>query len=497
MTGGNLPTEVQSALKNTKMLVVDDSRSNRRLLQQIFQSEGCQVACAESGEEAVGTFQTCSPDIVLLDLRMPLNDGLETLRRLRAASRSVPILMLTAHGDMNAAVEATNLGADDFISRPINNEELVLRVTHAIEHRRLLDEIESLRTKATEGQVIGGLAARSTAMSQIIENIRRVAKSTLTVLVVGETGTGKELVARALHQESEREDKPFVAVDCGALPESIIESELFGYHRGAFTGADRQKPGYFEAADGGTLFLDEVGNLPPATQVKLLRVIQERELRPLGSVHSAPIDVRIIAATNERLDSQIRLGRFRADLFYRLAEFSLNVPPLRERLKDISMLARRFMEEAALELRRPICSIAPGALELLTSHGWPGNVRELRNVMRNAVVQCRGVVIEPEQILLALGITERGEAPAEIEQLTTLPGPLRKVRSKALASIERGAISEALRFTHGNKAAAARLLQVDVKTLYSKLRRYDLDLPNGKYLTADRGGEARLVKDAK
>jgi DNA-binding NtrC family response regulator len=383
-------TTTESSLKNTKLLVVDDSQTNRRLLQAIFGSEGCDVAVAESGDEALPALQAHAPDIVLLDVRMPELDGIQTLRRLRPAAPNIPILMLTSYGDLDAAVEATSLGADDFISRPISNGDLVVRVAHAVEHRRLLDELDILRTKLSEGQFIRRRMGPSGAMSAIVDSIRRVAKSNLTVLITGETGTGKELVARTVHQESDRRDMPFIGVDCGALPENIIESELFGYHKGAFTGADRQKPGYFEAAEGGTLFLDEVGNLPSATQVKLLRVIQERELRPLGSVQSSPLDVRLIAATNEKLEAGISTARFRADLYYRLAEFSIAIPSLRERRENLPMLARRFMEEAALELRRPICSVSPGAIEALMAHSWPRNIRELRNVMRNAVVQCRG-----------------------------------------------------------------------------------------------------------
>ncbi len=464
----------ESSLKNAKLLVVDDSHSNRRLLQAIFGSHGCDVALAESGDAALPALEAHAPDIVLLDLRMPGLDGIQTLRRLRPAAPNIPILMLTSYGDLDAAVEATSLGADDFISRPITNDDLVVRVAHAIEHRRLLDELDTLRTKLSEGQFIRRLMAPSSAMSTIVDSIRRVAKSSLTVLITGETGTGKELVARAVHQESDRHDKPFIAVDCGALPENIIESELFGYHRGAFTGADRQKPGYFEAAEGGTLFLDEVGNLPPATQVKLLRVIQERELRPLGSVQFSPLDVRLIAASNEKLEEGIPTARFRADLYYRLAEFSIAVPPLRERREDLPMLARRFMEEAALELRRSICSVSPGAIDALMAHSWPGNIRELRNVMRNAVVQCRGVVVEVDNVRLAMGLIERGGTAPESELTISLPMPLRKIRNEALATIERKAIADALRYTDGNKAAAARLLEVDVKTLYAKLRAYDL-----------------------
>ena len=472
-------TNVDSSLKNTRLLVVDDSQANRRLLQAIFGSEGCDVDLAENGDEALPAIEAHAPDIVLLDVRMPGLDGIQTLRRLRPAAPNIPILMLTSYGDLDAAVEATSLGADDFINRPISNDDLVVRVAHAVEHRRLLDELESLRIKLSEGQFITRLMGPSAAMSTIVDSIRRVAKSNLTVLITGETGTGKELVARAVHQESERRDKPFVAVDCGALPENIIESELFGYHRGAFTGANRQKPGYFEAAEGGTLFLDEVGNLPLATQVKLLRVIQERELRPLGSIHASPLDVRLIAATNEKLEARIPAAGFRADLYYRLAEFSIAIPSLRDRREDIPMLARRFMEEAALELRRPICSVSPGAIGVLMAHSWPGNIRELRNVMRNAVVQCRGaVVIEVDHVRLALGRSEPTEMAPDPALPLAPPMPLRKVRDEALAGIERKAIADALRYTKGNKAAAARLLEVDVKTLYAKLRLYDLGSPD-------------------
>jgi DNA-binding NtrC family response regulator len=467
----------ESALKNTKLLVVDDSHINRQLLKAIFGSAGCEVALAESGEQALPALTANTPDIVLLDLRMPGLDGIQTLQQLRPAAPNIPILVLTSYGDLEAAVKATSLGADDFISRPISNDDLVIRVAHAVEHRRLLDELEVLRTKLSEGQFIRRLMAPSAAMSAVVDSIRRVAKSNLTVLITGETGTGKEVVARAVHEESERRDKPFVAVDCGALPENIIESELFGYHKGAFTGADRQKPGYFDAAEGGTLFLDEVGNLPPATQIKLLRVIQERELRPLGTVQSSPLDVRLIAATNEKLEAHIPSTRFRADLYYRLAEFSISIPSLRERLEDVPMLARRLMQEAALELRRPICSVSPGAIEVLRAHSWPGNIRELRNVMRNAVVQCRGVVVESDNVRLALGLIERAKMAPELT--VSPPTPLRKLRDAALAAIERKAIADALRYTKGNKAAAARLLEVDVKTLYAKLRLYDLDSKDG------------------
>jgi DNA-binding NtrC family response regulator len=468
-------TTTESSLKNAKLLVVDDSQANRRLLDAIFRSEGCEVALAESGDQALPALREHTPDIVLLDVRMPGLDGIQTLRRLRPVAPDIPILMLTSYGDHDAAVEATSLGANDFIGRPISNDDLVARVAHAFEHRKLLEDLESLHGKVSDGQFVTRLRGPSAATSTIVDSIRRVAKSNLTVLITGETGTGKELVARAVHQESDRRAMPFVAVDCGALPENIIESELFGYHRGAFTGADRPKPGYFEAAEGGTLLLDEVGNLPPATQIKLLRVIQERELRPLGSVHAAPLDVRLIAATNEKLEARIAGGRFRADLYYRLAEFSIGIPSLRDRRQDIPMLARRFMAEAALELRRPICNVSPGAIALLMAHSWPGNVRELRNVMRNAVVQCRDtVVIEAGQVRLALGTPERAELASESDVLLTPPMPLRKIRDEALATIERKAIADALRFTRGNKAAAARLLEVDVKTLYAKLRLYDL-----------------------
>ena len=371
-----------------------------------------------------------------------------------------------------------SLGADDFINRPISNDDLVIRVAHAMEHRRLLDELETLRSKLSEGQFIRRLMAPSAAMSAMVDSIRRVAKSNLTVLITGETGTGKELVARAVHQESERRDKPFVAVDCGALPENIIESELFGYHKGAFTGADRQKPGYFEAAEGGTLFLDEVGNLPPATQIKLLRVIQERELRPLGSVQASPLNVRLIAATNEKLEARIPAAAL----------------PRRPLLSAGGIFDRRC-RRCASGARTSRCSrdvswrrragTAPPHLQRLTrrhrgaeAHSWPGNIRELRNVMRNAVVQCRGVVIESDHVRLAMGIAGTTRGGGGIRLTIAPPMPLRKIREEALAAIERKAIARCDSYTNGNKAAAARLLEVDVKTLYTKLRLYDLGSPD-------------------
>jgi DNA-binding NtrC family response regulator len=466
--------QIKATVDQLKILIVDDDAINRRLLKGIFEPEGYRVTSAEDGESALRAFGAEPADVVLLDLRMPGLSGIETLRRLKLKAPAVPVLILTGYGDIVSAVEATKSGADDFIIRSLNPDELVLRVSQALTHGKLIEEVEALRTRAKEGEIIRRLAAPSAGIGRVLEEIRQVAKSNFTVLISGETGTGKELVARAVHQESDRREQPFLAVDCAALPETIVESELFGHEKGAFTGADRRTAGYFQACDGGTLFLDEVGNLPTSVQAKLLRVIQERELRPLGDVRSYPIDVRIIAATNEPLTQQVSAGRFRSDLYYRLAEFCVDVPPLRERVEDIPLLARRFVDEAVLDLRRPICTIAPEALQVLAAQPWPGNVRELRNVMRNAVIQCRGVVIEREAVQRSLSATEQPSGPSHEVVSPGAPMPLRGLKYQALAQVERKAIVEALQLTKGNKSAAARLLQVDIKTLYGKLRSYNL-----------------------
>jgi two-component system nitrogen regulation response regulator GlnG len=454
-----------------KLLVADDDPVNRRLLTKVFEAEGFAVLLAEDGQTALQQLGADSPTAALLDLRMPGLDGLATLREMKKLAPALPVIILTSDGDVSAAVEAIRLGAYDFLTRPIQSAELVLRVRHALENRHLLEEVDDLRKRLVQSGPLPILGVASKSMQKLVEQIRQVAPSTFTVLIQGETGTGKELVARSVHEESPRGERPFVAVDCGAIPDNLLESELFGYEKGAFTGADRRKIGFLRLAEGGSLFLDEVGNLSLPMQAKFLRVLQERRVRPLGAARDEPVDVRIIAATNESLQSQVAAGRFRQDLYFRLAEFTLTVPPLRSRPEDVLPLARRFQDEAAAELRRRVRTISEEAGALLMAHAWPGNVRELRNVIRQSVLVATGSSVEADDVrpLLTLPATL---VTASIPVCVGVP--LKQVVEAAVGQAEKQAIAEALRATHGNKSQAARLLQIDYKTLHVKVKRYGL-----------------------
>jgi len=459
-----------------RVLVVDDTAANRRLLQVLLGSEGMEVQVVDSGTAAIAALSERTVDIVLMDLQMPGMDGIETLRALRARDRDLPCIMLTAHGDIPTAVEAIKLGAYDFLTRPTANDKLVLAVRRAIERRQLIGEVETLKRRLEAENPLVQKMGPSPKIAEVVRQVAQVAGSPLTVLVQGETGTGKELVARAIHQQSTRAQRSFIAVDCGAIPETLIESELFGHERGAFSGADRRKPGLVELAEGGSLFFDEIGNLPAAMQAKLLRVMQERELRPLGATKSMSIDVRFIAATNEALSKEVDAGKFRQDLYFRLAEFTIALPPLRTRLGDIRPLAMRFLEEAAIELRQQVAGLSDEALARLTAYQWPGNVRELRNVIRQAALQSEGRIIQHADIdrLLARGTGRPGAQVSEVVQGAAEGASLKEIADSAAAEAERQAIVRALRVTGGNKSQAARRLKVDYKTLHLKMRKYGL-----------------------
>jgi DNA-binding NtrC family response regulator len=447
------------------ILVVDDEPTNRRLLTAVFESEAFDVADVADGAAAVAYIAATPLSLVLLDMRMPGLSGIDTLRKITQIAPALPVIMLTSHGQIADAVEATRLGAYDFLVRPIPNEKLVLAVRRAIERHSLEGEVRNLRRRLSAAGDLARLMGPSAAVQQIIRQVEDVAPSSLTVLILGETGTGKELVARAIHHQGGREKVPFVPIDCGAIPDTLIESELFGYEKGAFSGAEQKRQGHLLAADGGTLFLDEIANLAPATQSKLLRVLQEKRVQPLGSARSIAVDARIIAATNESLEEQMAAGAFRQDLFYRLAEFTLRLPPLRERPDDVIPLALRFLEEAGLELRRPVAALSPEAQDLLRAQRWPGNVRELRNVIRQAVLQTKDVTLEAADVERLLRRPRSSVAPSN-------GGSLREIATAAAAEAEKGAIETALRTSHGNKSEAARLLHTDFKTLHLKMKRY-------------------------
>ena len=449
----------------TRLLVIDDDHASCRLLAAIFRAEGYEVHAAHDGRAGLDRVEELSPDAVLLDLQLPELDGIEVLTHLRASRPRLPVVMLTADREVKTAVHAIQLGAFDYLAKPIDQDEIVLVVRAALERRAMEEELHELRRRVGDGGDLATKMGPSPEVRRIVDQVGSVAATTFSVLVIGETGTGKELVAQAIHRQSDRRARPFIALDCGAIPEPLLESELFGYEKGAFTGAHRKKQGQFHLADGGTVFLDEIGNLPLALQAKLLRVLESRSLQAVGATTSVPFDVRFIAATNDDLQARATDGRFRADLYFRLAQYTIALPPLRARRSDIGHLAIRFLEEVRVELRRPIQAIAPDALALLERHTWPGNVRELRNVIRQAVLETEGVVLS-RAALARFVIRDAARAP-------DAPAPGRSLRETADAAAreaERQLICETLRATGGNKSRAARAMQTDYKTLHVKMK---------------------------
>ena len=454
----------------TKILVVDDEAEIRSLLAAVLQSKGYEVVTAEDGAAALQAVPRERPAVILMDLSMPRMNGMDALPEVKRLDPELPVIICTAHADLATAVRAMKLGAYDYLTKPFDVELLILTLERAVERHRLHSRIEELKRQG-QGSTLAERMGGSPAIALVIQQVAQVAESNFTVLVQGETGTGKELVARAIHQQSPRRQSPFVAVDCGAIPETLVESELFGHERGAFTGAQARREGHFQLAKGGTLVLDEIGNVPLATQAKLLRALEQREVHPLGGARAVTVDARIIAATNSELEESDMAGRFRADLYYRLSEFTIALPPLRSRREDIMHLSQRFLDEVSMELRRPVRRISDEAMQVLLHHDWPGNVRELRNVVRKAALLATDVVT-PEHIpALSASAPAHARAGAEPvgEDLS-----LREVAELAAVQAEREVIRHALESTKGNKSQAARLLRTDYTTLHAKMKRYGI-----------------------
>ncbi len=443
------------------VLIVDDEVNVRRVLGTMLEQAGYLATRAESGEQALQLVRAQDPDLVLTDLKMPEMDGLELLRRLREGFPEIPVVMLTAHGTVDAAVRAMKLGAHDFLTKPFDRSEVLEVIGKA------LGQAERARAEYQGPLTPGhrcGLVGSSAAIDALCDTIERVAASPSTVLITGETGTGKELVADALHSLSDRRDGPLVKINCGALPEHLVESELFGHERGAFTGAERDKPGRFELADGGTLFLDEIGELPPPMQAKLLRVLQDGVVDRVGGVEPRHVDVRVVAATNRDLDRAVADGRFRQDLYYRLRVVELRVPPLRERIEDVSELVECFLDKHAKRLGRPRPSVTPQGVVALQSRRWPGNVRELESAIERAILLAR----EPEL----------GPRDLECEEPATAgagrPVGLKDAARAAAAETERRLIRAALRATQDNVTRAAERLGLSRRGLQLKIKEYGL-----------------------
>jgi DNA-binding NtrC family response regulator len=466
-------------VNKTRLLVVDDDPGVRSLLAEYLGPRDFEVLTAASGEAALVLARESLPDLVLLDLDLPGQHGIEVLEKLKGLDPALPVLILTGRGDIRTAIRSTELGAFAYLTKPADVGEIEIVLQRALEHRKLKLELESLREKLGEGNDLFKRMGASRQVRQVVEQVQRVADSGFTVLLQGETGTGKELVARAVHDFSVRRAAPFIAIDCGSIPEALVESELFGHEKGAFTGAGERRVGYFQLAQGGTLFLDELANLPLALQARLLRVLQERQLQPVGAQKPVQLDVRFVAATNIDLREAVAAGRFRQDLYFRLAEYTIKLAPLRERLEDLAYLAGRFAEEASIELRRPARTLTPSALELLAQHPWPGNVRELRNVVRKAVLVSEELVVSSSHVRHALGEVEGLPVHTLVPQAPpAAPGvaapSLREIAGRAAQDAERAAIRAALASTGGNKSEAARRLKTDTKTLYVKIRQYGL-----------------------
>ncbi len=461
-----------------KILIVDDEELVRSGLRDILKAHGFTPIEAASGKEALKIFPRAKPAAVLLDLRMPGMDGMETLRELVKLDPEVPVIMITAYGEMNRVVEAMKLGAYDFFAKPPEIDKLITAVKRAVQKFDLEKKVKQLDT-AVESS-LEWLLGSSRAMKKVIEQIRQVAWSDMSVIIQGETGTGKSFVARAIHTESSRSKKSFVTVDMGVIPETLVESELFGHEKGAFTGADRKRNGHFMQAKGGTLFIDEIQNMTNFVQSKLLRTVEQKKVYPLGSSKGVNANVRIIAATNVNLKQSLKQKKFRADLFFRLGEFLIVIPPLRQRGEDVLVLAEKFFAEAGSEFQKSVREIHDSARELLRQYHWPGNVRELKNVIRRAVLLLTdGVLtarhldssIHTKRLVNAAGVDNKILKPADINW--PLP-PLKDISAMAVRDVEKRVIEEVLIRTGGNKSKAAALLQVDYKTLLAKIKLYEI-----------------------
>ena len=466
-----------------RILVVEDNRDMQNLLSTILKDEGYEISVVGDGNKAVREVRRCIPEIVLLDIKLPGMDGMQVLEEIKKIDKNTVVIMLTAYGDVRGAVKAIKLGAYDYITKPFDNDELFLAIRRALETHRLNSEVAALRKRLADKDVeaiIRELVGESPRIRQVVEKVAVVAPTNVTVVLEGESGTGKELIAQLIHQKSTRRDKAFVAIDCGAIPNTLVESELFGYEKGAFTGADGQKEGKFELTNGGTLFLDEITNLPDAAQAKLLRVIQEKKVQRLGSKKDTKIDVRIVAATNIDLSGAAKEGRFRSDLYYRINEFPIRLPPLRERQEDIPFLAQRFLSEAVREFNKEMKGFTTEAMAVLLNYSWPGNVRELRNVVRRAVLMNDSDRIE-DTFLGSASPPPAGKNMEGSGGITDLRGELAKGASlhdigrKVFNTMERDLITETLKITGGNKTKAAKALKIDRTTLYVKLKEYGIE----------------------
>lgn len=448
-----------------KILVIDDEPDIGWLFSKILSEEGYKVLTSLNGEEGISKIKKEKPDLIFLDLKLPGMDGIEILKEIRTIDKDLLVIVLTAYETVKTAVEAMKLGAFDYLSKPVNIDRIKTTIKNAIRTQTLIKD--AVLRKKTTGKIDSDrIIGDSLQVKDVFDLVKKVAPHDITVLLRGASGTGKELIARAIHNSSNRVDKPFVAIDCAILPDTLVESEIFGHEKGAFTGANEKKLGKFELAQEGTVFLDEIGNLTPQIQVKLLRTLQEKEIERLGGKKPIRVDFRLIAATNMNLEKDISAGRFREDLYYRLNVFSIHLPPLRDRDGDVTLLTEYFLKQSNRIFKKEVKKISPDVENLLAAYSWPGNVRELKNVIESAVLLANDTIL-PQHMPLKI--------QEVLKHSVELPTTLKKVGKQAKFKAEKELITKVLKEVNWNKSKASKMLKVDYKTLYNKIKEYDIE----------------------
>ena len=459
------------------ILIVDDEEHFRTILSSVMEEEGFKVLEAQDGDTALRMLRVNSPDIMVTDVKMPGMDGWELLKKAKDLDPGLPVVMVTAFADIPGAVGAIKVGAHDYLAKPFDNYEVIRVVRRALAERELKHKVVELSNRLQENLSLREIMGPSDAVARLISAVNRVAKSDFAVVLIGETGSGKEVVARAIHQASPRSRKPFIPVDCGAIPETLLESELFGHEKGAFTGAEVQKPGKFELAEGGTVFLDEISNMPLGSQAKLLRVLQEKKVYRVGGTKPIGVNVRVLVASHQNLHDLSAAHAFREDLYYRLSEFTIQVPSLRERKEDIPYLAKRFLDNANVELKKYVKGFSESALNALLRYNWPGNVRQLRSTIRRAALLADDQIEEKHWDLIRADVPGMAFTP-KVEGEPWKGLSLREIVHQSTSAVEREVLVHVLKVTGGNKAKAARLLKIDYKTIHEKVKK--LGIPTGK-----------------
>jgi DNA-binding NtrC family response regulator len=455
-----------------KILLVEDKDSLRQMLATAIKKAGYRVDEAADGNTAVERIRKQPYQLVITDLRLPSLSGLEILKIQKETDPTIPVLLMTAYGTIEEAVEAMKQGAFDFVPKPVDISHLLLLVGRAVEQRRLMLENILLKEEAQQMYGIPKIIGDSSAIQTVSQAIQRVAKTDATVLLTGESGTGKEVFSRAIHQLSPRRDKPFVTVNCAAIPHTLIENELFGHEKGSYTGAFARKAGKFELADQGTIFLDEIGELHLSVQAKVLRVIEEQCFERIGGLETIRVDTRVVAATNRNLQDLVERKEFREDLFFRLSVIPIHIPPLRERISDVRLLAQFFVEKFSKDLKRQGVQLSPEAAKALEQYSWPGNVREVQNTIERAVILSDGKTIRPEDLNFAF---QQRKAPDQFAHMLDLSGSLSEVAGRAVSAAEKLKIKQALELSNWNKTVAAETLKVSYKTLLNKVKEYELE----------------------